>query len=205
MNAPDAILDLLAATHAIGLARRPVAVEGKWLPAAPARWRGIARAEDPLVAVSLLQHDEGISWTKSERGVPEGQEIHLALPWFDREGVDVGVRFGTTNGVCSWRTRLPSAEYRPLVADRLTCETGRLFRFALFEGSSPIACWFMFLSARDVRVGRNGLWHLRKPLRPGVSEPLRTLLSYGRTGEIGRESETAAAESTSRHGSTGTE
>jgi hypothetical protein len=158
-----------------------VTINGDWLTTRPSDWRGIAAAGSSLVAVSFLQNSKDISWCKSERSRPEGQEVQLLLGWFDNIGLDVSVSFGIAASRRS-RTRLPNVSYRPVIEKKAEFVTGELSCFATVHGDPVIDCWVLFLARQDVSVGRKGLWHLRRDRREGVKEPLRSVLSYGRTG-----------------------
>jgi hypothetical protein len=158
-----------------------VTIKGDWLKTKFSDWRGIAAADSLLVAVSFLHHPQGIMWCKSERGRPEGQEVRLLLGWFDKIGLDVQVNFGVGASRRS-RTRLPNVSYRPGIANELEFVTGQPSCFATVQGDPNIDCWVLFLARQDVSVGRKGLWHIKRERRQGVKEPLRSVLSYGRTG-----------------------
>lgn len=165
------------------LAKLSVVIEGSWNEARPADWRGTARADASIVAVTLLGRPESGCWCKSEPGLIDGQRVRLLLGRYDKLGRDVKVIFGA-GGQRDGRTMMPDARYRPDIPARTVCTTGSFVRFAIVAGEPAVPCWLLFLAASDVKVGRDRLWHLRKDLREGVAEPLRSILAYGRTGTL---------------------
>jgi hypothetical protein len=97
--------------------------------------------------------------------------------------MDVQVSFGVSGSV-RWRTLLPSEHYVPVLPESMEVLTETIFRFVCVEGTPRIEGWILFLPAHQVKVGRNGLWHLRKELEEAVNIPIRTILRYGRTGNL---------------------
>jgi hypothetical protein len=166
------------------LSRTEVTISGEWRSGSPRDWWGRAHASEPLVAVSLLIGSEGISWCKSERGKPDGQSIRLLLGHHDAEGCDVQVNFSVGGGQVVSRTFVQSREYIPKLLANCTVSTASIFNFASVEGSNSITLAVIFLAAADVRMGRNGLWHLRRDFAESVPDAYRQLLSFGRTGYL---------------------
>ena len=166
------------------LSRTEVAVSGEWCNSSPRDWRGQAQASEPIVAVSFLIGSEGISWSKSERGQPDGQSIRLLLGHHDSDGCDVQVNFSVGGGQVVSRTLVQSREYIPKLLANCTVSTASIFNFGTIEGSHSVALAAIFLAASDVRVGRNGLWHLRRDFAESVPDAYRQLLSFGRTGHL---------------------
>ncbi len=62
------------------------------------------------------------------------------------------------------------------------CETGGFVRLFAAGGTPPLTVDLLLIPRRMVRVGRLHIWHLRRPHQPLVPEPLRHLLSFGRSG-----------------------
>jgi hypothetical protein len=52
----------------------------------------------------------------------------------------------------------------------------------------------LLIARRDVRSARNGLWRVRKALATLIPEPFRRILTYGRTGTVGKYIEHVQAE-----------
>ncbi len=167
----------------ISIKQQTVNISGSWVKTKPADWVGIAHSNQPIVAVSFLKYQNEISWCKSDREQIDGQQLRLLLGWYDNFGFDVQVNFGVGSHVIS-RTLLPEPTYLPSILSVASCVTGSMFKFTLVEGSPPIECWALFLDRSDVKMGRHGLWHLRRELSTNIFEPLKSILSYGRTGAV---------------------
>ena len=58
---------------------------------------------------------------------------------------------------------------------------GTAIRLLQLSGEPSIEAFALLLSRSDVRFGRNRLWRLRDELLRNVNEPLRSVLSRGRT------------------------
>jgi hypothetical protein len=164
------------------LTRLPVVIVGSWHQSA-SKWNGTAEASEPLVSIVFLTARGETEWCKSERGRPEALELSIALfPFEDRTTVQVNAMAG--GGGRRLATRLPSPGYRPVLQPQLRTTTGRVFSLTSVEGEPLVSLSILLLAARDVAVGRHGLWQLRKPLADRTDEPLRTILTRGRTGQF---------------------
>jgi hypothetical protein len=161
-----------------------VSISGGWETTAIRDWRGEARASEPIVAVSFCVRESEISWCKSERPHPVAQPVRLLLGPYDSSGCDVQVNFSVGGGHVLSRTNVSSRTYRPLVPVAINASTASVSRFSIIEGSHRVELFVLFLVGADVKLGRNGLWHLRPDLVPSVPEAYRALLSRGRTGEL---------------------
>jgi hypothetical protein len=175
---------MLDAFHSDALCQIDVSVTGAWRSGKMRDWRGDARSTDPVVGVVFCRQGTRVTWCKSERANPEGQPVRLFLGNYDSAGRDIQVNFSVGDGNVRLRTLVESPEYQPSIRLPITGVTGILLPFATVEGSHPIDLFVLFLAGSDVKVGRNGLWHLRPNLVDSVPEAFRRLLVYGRTGEL---------------------
>ena len=166
--------------------REPVTVEmtvkGEWLPAPRRDWQGVIQASETLVGVSFVCIGSHTEWSKSDRGSAEGLEARVMLGNYDSLGLDVQVNFSIGNNGPRWRTLVESANYFPQILVPKRFPTRHLISFARVEGKPDVELKALFLARRNVRVGRNGLWHLRKELVEFFPESLRKILTYGRAG-----------------------
>jgi hypothetical protein len=62
--------------------------------------------------------------------------------------------------------------------------TGELVTIATIQFDPLCVLQGLFLARRDVASVRNGVWHVRGEVEATLSEPWRTILTYGRTGEL---------------------
>ena len=166
------------------LRRLDVEIEGDWCPGRVRRWRGVARAEESLVGVALVSSGEVSQWCKSERASASGQSVELLLGHHDAAGLDVQVNFSVGRGQAVSRCIVPSAEFRPVLLHVARATTGVFVRLATIPSAPEVIISVVLIGGSDVKVGRNGLWHLRRHLAPSLPEPLRSILSYGRAGQV---------------------
>lgn len=149
-------------------------------------WSGEMRADASVVAVAFLVAPGGVCWCKSERARGWGLSVGLSLRWYDDLGHDVQVNWSIGGGQRRSRTTLdaPATPAFPLVPECVTFETGAIQSIFTVPGEPLVTCAALLLPAEVVRVGRNGLWQLRRRERERVPQPLRRMLSYGRTGTL---------------------
>jgi hypothetical protein len=159
-----------------------VTVEGAWDTGAPRLdWHGRAWATEPIVALTLNGFGR---WAKSDRPLADGSvAVRLLLMPYDKERGDIQVNFSVGGGHALSRTTVPP-DYRPTVKKSAVFRAGQLGSFAMVEGSRTVSLIVLFVCRSDVRIGRNGLWNLRPIHRESVSEPWRSVLSYGRSGNL---------------------
>jgi hypothetical protein len=105
---------------------------------------------------------------------------------YDAAGLDVAVNFGVGCQLRD-RTTVKTREYRPAVTAHAVARSGSMFRLAGVEGSRALALGALFIRRAHVRMGRNGLWHLRSEIAELLSEPVRQILTHGRTGTMARQ------------------
>ena len=160
-----------------------VSVSGEWQAGATRDWRGQAHAPEPVVAISFVVKGAQVSWCKSERGNSVGQPVRLLLTHYDSAMRDVLVNFSVGEGHVVSRTVVDAPTYRPKFQATMTFMTASFIPFTTVDGSQPVQLFALFLAASEVKVGRNGLWHLRPKLVESVPVDFRNLLTYGRTGE----------------------
>ncbi len=119
-------------------------------------------------ALGLIAHDGALRWFKSSHlaaTVPLGVTLH---PPDAVEGgyavLDVG---GSVDNALSRGGRSISG---------LPCQaiTGRPLLLATVEGDSRIELGVLLLAFRDVKFGRNHLWHLRPERAQRLPEPFRS-------------------------------
>ncbi len=151
--------------------RVPVDLSGAWVVektprlaggfATTRRWKGLARASQPLVALAVLLSSNLVDWGKSEAGAdPDGCPIVLALFPHDNLGLDVQVNLTAGGGGTETRTTVNSVDYLPLI-DRIQLASGELLRFVTVDGRPEIEAGLLFLPRAAVRKGRTGNWRLR--------------------------------------------
>lgn len=149
------------------------------------QWRGMAVGEEPVVSVLFLVTETAVRWGKSAPAGAEGQEVRLAFHGYEPSDCFVQLVASVPGLVLTHAITLESASYRPDLPAFEGLRTGTIQRFARVAAVPAVDVLALFVAARDVKVGRNRLWHLRPALAEGMPEPIRKLLTYGRTGELG--------------------
>jgi hypothetical protein len=174
----------LAGTELTPLTRFDLRVEGQW-QAAPARqWHGKVSGEEPIVSVLFLVTEAAVRWGKSAPANAEGQDVQLAFHGYDSSDCFVQLAASVPGIVLTYAITLESASYRPEIPASVALRTGTIQRLAKVVATPGVDVLALFLAARDVKVGRNRLWHLRPALAEGIPDPIRKLLTYGRAGEL---------------------
>ena len=141
-----------------------VSVAGEWRPDRYRDWHGEARASEPIVAVSFAEAAGVVLWCKSQRPQADAQPVRLLLGSYDAGDRDVQVNFSIGDGHVIFRTEVESPSYFPPIPAVLMARTGELVRIVPVDGSRKVDLYALFLAGSDIKVGRNGLWHLRKDL-----------------------------------------
>lgn len=160
-----------------------VTLAGDWGSQRHSDWRGLATAEEPMVAVVFLTRGTEVSWCKSERARGPSAPVRLALFWYDDVGKDVQINFSVGEGHRRLQTLLPLTGYRPAI-ERGPYVTGRVHLFACIEGEPRVDCHVLFLATQQVRVVRSGLWRVNEKVAELLEPPLRSVLTRGRTGTL---------------------
>lgn len=150
-----------------------VILKGAWLDGPRRRWEGIVSADEPIVTLAIQESYGAWSWCKSSARKGPTQEVSLLLGEHDRAGTDVHVNFECGRGQVVSRCGVDSKAYKPAMPDTLDLKTGELATIAMITGEPVVALMLLVLAGRDVKVGRNHLWHLRRELADDVDEPFR--------------------------------
>jgi len=136
------------------------------------------------VSIVFLETEEETHWCISQRGDTPSLPIRVVLFDYDKLGYDVQVNFsiGNSDGNRRLGCTVNSRDYVPNIPDKFEVETGKVIELAFIEGNPSIRLKMLYLAKNDVKVYRDGIWHIRKELQD--SFPISKLLNYGRTGII---------------------
>jgi hypothetical protein len=152
--------------------RLPVDLSGAWVVektptlagglSTTRRWKGLARASQPLVALAVVVNRDIVDWGKSEaQAQPDGCPITLALFPYDNFGLDVEVDLTAGDGGTRTRTTVHSVDYLPPI-DSVQLVCGELVKLATIDGRPEIETGLLFLPRGAVRKGRTGNWRLKR-------------------------------------------
>ncbi len=161
-----------------------IKITGSWEKGLRRDWKGCAISSEPIVAVVMIKVGDVIEWCKSERGNANGQPIRLLLSPYDNDNLDVQVNYSVGGGHAISRCQTPTNAYLPENTNKLEISTGIIEKIFTVEGSKTIELYTLFISALDVKVGRNGLWSVRKEYQDKLPEPFNKILTHGRNGKI---------------------
>ena len=161
-----------------------VTVTGAWLPSPKRDWQGLIQSSEAVVGISFISVGSHTEWSKSDRGSTEGLETSVMLGNYDSFGLDVQVNFSIGNNGRRWRTVVGSETYLPKIIAPNTFLTGSLIEFARVEAKPSIELKALVLARCDVKVGRNGIWHLRNEFLGFLPEMLQKILTRGRSGRF---------------------
>lgn len=175
----------LAGIELAPLTRLDVRVEGQWQPGPSREWRGEASGDEPIVSVLFLAAEGAVRWGKSAPASAKGPH-GVRLSFHAYEPADLFVQLGVSvpGAMHAHAITLESASYRPEIPARAALRTGAILRLATVVATPSVDVLALFLAARDVKVGRNRLWHVRPALAEGISDPFKRMLTYGRSGRF---------------------
>jgi hypothetical protein len=146
-------------------------------------WRGQFESTEPIVALSPTISGSHVSWARtSHRGKQSIETIILFHP-YDEEARRITISFRildamTVSQACADSTQ---AQPAPLLQ---SFWTGELVHIATITTEPLVELKSLFLARRDVASVRNGVWHARGDVVEPIVEPWRSILTYGRTGEL---------------------
>lgn len=177
-----------------GVSVIPVFVSGQWTKLDKQQrwdplfvWKGYARAEEPLVALTLRGDPTTLYWVKSvkyhlvEGEIKEIAVLPVSLSFHDDSNTlnfSVGFR-GLGSRVNKIEETLPIM--RSLSTDFVT-QTGRLVEFVRLPDYPETSFGVLFLARRDVKYARKCIWNIRKELLG--PDLLKEQLTSTRAGRI---------------------
>ncbi len=173
---------MIGNTKLASLTQVDIVIRGAWHPQGDRYWRGTATASEPCVAVPFLRVGYHVEWCQPERTNESSLDLHLALFPYNESDLDIQVNFSIGQGGRRWTTILPSSIYRPAIPDSFKVLAGEVFHFTTVEGNPHVELFGLFIAHRDVEWVRKKIWHLRPQFRDALKEPLKQVLTYGRTG-----------------------
>jgi hypothetical protein len=157
-------------------------IEGSWVKKRWWDWNGIAVADAPIVAVSILHVKNRIEWARSEKNKINSLDIRLLLGGYDSIGKDVQVGFSMGDNGPRWRTILDDPEHPPIIAPVRDVLIGKPFLFCASFGTPKIELWGLLIFRDQVVGARNGLWHIKEAYRSSLSPEWLKILTVGRSG-----------------------
>ena len=146
------------------------------------RWQGRIDCAEQVAGIAFLVRDDEVHWAKSPPPVP-GPAVEVSLHARAGEHPE-GATFATSLGG-SGLPAVPIPTGANLAASCLlhpgSSQTGRAHIVATAEGVAFVVVLFQ---RAVIKVGRNRLWRLRDELAAGLPQPVREILTRGRTGVI---------------------
>jgi hypothetical protein len=161
-----------------------IIVSGDWVPGPKRDWQGLACSQRTLASVVFMRTVDGIAWSKSERPTIIGHDVRLLLGQCENGNLDLYATFSAGDGQQQTLVRAPSDDYRPEMPARITAQTGSIVPVCTLATSPEVEFSVLFIDGADVQVGRNGLWHVRPRIAEKIDEPMRSVLTCGRTGGL---------------------
>src|SRR5262245_3419772 len=151
--------------------------EGPFVEVANAHWGGVAQGPWPLAGLTFSATIEGVTWSRSER---PAASLEISLSARDYKSGRASFSFGFYGAGLPMQTvpsRARLLEVCPVREGPLV--TGRLRWVCEAQG---VNFGLVLLPGPAVKVARVGIWHLRDRLAVALPEPLRQLLTRGRSG-----------------------
>jgi hypothetical protein len=144
------------------------------------RWRGIAVAAEPIVALAIIENDEYYSWVRSSTR-QENLEMGILFSPSDTCGKNISVSFTVGDSVVCQKCSVPSEQTEPNPLPGVY-QTGTIIRLAELQSMRPVILHVLFLVKADVKTARGGIWHLKVPHERSLDDTWKRVLTYGRTG-----------------------
>lgn len=150
-------------------------------------WKGYARADEPLVAMTIHVDSSRLYWVKSVKYDLVGGDIRemailpVILSFYDGKNTlefSVGKK-GIESHVKNSEEAM--VRIRSLSTELIT-QTGRLVEFVRIPAEPQVSFGVLFLVRRDVKYARKCIWNIRKELLARI--PLQKIFSSSRAGSI---------------------
>ncbi len=155
--------------------------EGPFVEVFDWRWDGAFDSPSPLVGIAFLAHEGSLYWAKSERPAAQPAVSFTASGWAARPSSVSAA--GSFHGAFppSAPVEIRDEPPRACVLGPSTAVTGAPHLVAQLGGAT---FGVVLLPASAVKVGRNGLWHLRDDAAARLPPALRELTTRRRAGEL---------------------
>src|SRR5215468_5590285 len=152
--------------------------EGPFVEVVNAHWRGVAQGPWPLAGLAFSATTEGVTWSRSERpAASPALEVSLhPCPW---ESGTASLAFTFHGAILSGTVPFRDRSLEVCTVREGPLVTGRIGWVSEAQG---VNFGLVLLPGPALKVTRNGLWHLRDRLAVALPEPLRRLLTRGRSG-----------------------
>ncbi len=145
-------------------------------------WAGTLEAEEPIVALTLLKIGDNVLWARSSHKTGTSLDLHIQYSPVSEGRRDVQVAYCVGDACTYGRSVVETALTHPS-PDIKNHVTGELFDIGVVTGTPVIELKALLMVRSDVTSVRNGVWHARVPHLGNLSEPWKTMLTYGRAGE----------------------
>jgi hypothetical protein len=146
-------------------------------------WKGHFASSEPIVALAVAITNNHVCWARSGHRAPDSLETRILFSPMDEHGLHIRVSFSISDATAYCDTSVDSIQVQPAPILR-PFETGSLTRIVSVTESPFCELMALFLARRDVVSVRNGIWHASGNVVSSLSEPWRTILTYGRSGEL---------------------
>jgi hypothetical protein len=146
-------------------------------------WRGQFESTEPIVALAITASGSHICWTRTSHRGTTSLAASIVFAPYDEEGRRIQVSFVIMDACTASQTVVESLQTHPAPQPQ-SFTTGELVMVATIHSDPACKLQALFLARRDVASVRNGVWHARGEVAGLLSEPWRTILTYGRTGEL---------------------
>jgi len=164
---------------------RNININGNWVNKyeSQKRWEGQALSEEPMVSISFLECGNKITWVKSERNSERNHEINISIFNYDNIELDVQFNYRFNHGGAYFRSRIENINYFPKMYVG-NISIGKISLICHFEGKPELKLYCLFVPLQIIKIGRNGIWHIRKANLNLIDNSFLSIFQYGRKGII---------------------
>ena len=119
---------------------------------------------EPLFSILFFEYiDKKIVWTKSERFSTGSPKIYLNMWQYKDYIKQMGIP-DVFNG---------------------NVELGKIFLLTEYgDNDNRVKCYVIYMTRNVIKIGRNGIWKIKKDYVNSMNEKLINKIQYGRTGVI---------------------
>ena len=134
------------------------------------------------MAVTFMQVKKSIYWCKSPRASSPERTLSGLFTHELNGPFNLCISVSVEGGLLQhWTNINPEKEYLTINNNHVV-NTWELFEFIEVQGEPEIVVRILYIPRSYIKFGRNGIWNLKNEYTFSVPEPIKSVLTHGRTG-----------------------
>ena len=173
-----------------GLTPFTATLEGEWQAARETAtyrqhdWRGILRADRAFVAVSLVCHDNALSWSRTRWPGSAEQDVRVTCSTYGPERQRFSLHLSVADAIIQASCEIANAESVTVEIAARELQGGSIESLANFGRLPSLSTGAWLVAASDARSARNHTWHLRSPLAKSSDPRVPRIFGGRRNGSM---------------------